>query len=292
MIDNNIHNVMDRIKTMLAQEKATRCCDYFQTKDCNFDVDESSRESIVVWYQQLSDALDLSPETIWIALSFFDRYLSSGEGKSKKALEDKHKFQVVAITAFYTAIKAYEPVEVAAIALGKICQDYYSIVKISSIEKDMLFTLHWRVSCPTSMEFVRHFVALLPERIHDSSILEDIIGTSLQHLNHAVTDFYFAFHTPSVVGACCLASTLIGTDVLSSSERRSFYLKLARIVDLIDVMEAQIKLLNGRPLCKPITVSNIILKSRSIIRSDSTLPHGRVAISSTPVAFIVAAPTA
>ena len=65
---------------------------------------------MVKWLQQVQSTLKLNPDTVWIAMSIFDRYLCSGRGGSVRALEDKCKFQLAAITAFYTAVKIHEPV--------------------------------------------------------------------------------------------------------------------------------------------------------------------------------------
>mmetsp|Transcript_29199 Transcript_29199/g.47928 ORF Transcript_29199/g.47928 Transcript_29199/m.47928 type:complete len:291 (-) Transcript_29199:109-981(-) len=275
MIDSNTANI---IEAMRAQEETIRCCNYFQRNACN-DIDESCRKSMVVWCQQVQKALKLNPETVWIAMSFFDRYLSSGKGKSQEALEDRYKFQLAAIAAFYTAIKICTHVKFDAATLAKLCQHYFAAADITSMEKDILFALDWRVSCPTPMEFVRYLLELLPEKIN-SSISESILEASQKYVDHTATDFYFTSCKPSVVGASCLASSLIGTDILSSSERRAFWLQLARITDLIDVMEAQIKLVEGRTLCKPITVSNVATRKPIISSKAAALSQSKTAIAS------------
>ena len=142
-----------------------------------------------------------------------------------------------------------------------------------------MFALDWRVSCPTPMEFAGHLLELLPENIH-SSISESLLEASQNYVDHTVTAFYLTFYKPSVVGASCVARSLTGTDILSSSERQAFWLQLARIIDLIDVMEAQDKLLEGRTLCKPITVSNVVTKKPSIASKVAALSQSKTAIAS------------
>lgn len=246
-------DVLGRIEAMRAQEDATNSCyNYFQGCTSKAGIDEECRKSMVQWCQKMQRALKLIPETAWISISFFDRYLSSGKGKSSQALQDRYKFQLAAITSFYTAVKIYEHVELNVATLAKLCRGYYAEADIISMEEDILFALDWRVACPTPMEFVRHLLELLPEKVKSS---DDLLEACEKHVHHTSTDFYFTFCKPSVVAASCLASTLTGTDILSSSERQAFWLHLAKITDLIDIMETQNKLLKGRTLCKPISVS-------------------------------------
>ena len=275
-------DILGRIEIMRAQEEATSpCYNYFQRSTTS--IDEECRKSITAWLQEMQRKLELSPETVWIATSFLDRYSSSGKGRSQEALDDKHKYQLAAISAFYTAIKIYERAELTVHKFAKYCQGYYEVEEITSMEEDILFALDWRVACPTPMDFVRHFIDLLPPEKMTSSISESLLEASQKHVDSTVTDIYFAFFKPSAVGAACLASSLTQADILSSSERKTFWLQLAKNTVLTDVMDAQNKLLRGHPLRKPKTASQVTesstttskeilaIKARKIKASDNTV---------------------
>ena len=77
MINDKRTDILARINAMLVQEvtTTTRCFNYFKHKSVN----ESFRESIVTWLQQVQSTLMLSPDTVWIEL-----YLCSGRGSSAK----------------------------------------------------------------------------------------------------------------------------------------------------------------------------------------------------------------
>lgn len=217
-------------------------------------------------------ALELSSETVWIATRFLDRYVSSGKGKSQEALDDRHKFQLAAITAFYTAVKIHEypVVKLDVVKLVKICKGYYEESEILFTEEDILSALDWRVTTPTPMEFVRVFIELLPERIASSSITSDrILEASQKFVDGTTTDFYFTFFKPSIIGAACLASSVAATKggILSSSERKAFWLQLAKTTDMIEVMEAQNRLLSGKTLSNPKKA-----KKSSITSNSATHP--------------------
>ena len=243
-------DAMCRIKAMVAQEKSIRCYNYFkqtavQEKE---EVDEFARKSMVVWSRQVGAALQLRPETVWVSTSLFDRYLSSGKGRSAEALGNRYQFQLAAITSFYLAVKIHEDkVEMSAETLAILCKNYYAVPDILSTEEDILFALDWRVATPTPMAFVRCLAELLPPTV-TPSMLKDLIKGTKQLVNETATDLYFAFCPPSVVGASCLVSALTTNDVLSPIDRHYFWLKLAKTIDIIDVMDTKSRLTEGQPI--------------------------------------------
>lgn len=100
----NDENNLACLKAMCSQEDAIATCNYLKLSPNNI-IDEKCRTAMVGWCQQIAMKLNLRPNTLWIAISFFDRYLSSGKGRSRAALRDKYVFQLAAITTFYIAVK-------------------------------------------------------------------------------------------------------------------------------------------------------------------------------------------
>ena len=114
------------------------------------------------------------------------------------------------------------------------------------MEEEVLFALNWRMAYPTPMEFVREYIKLLPdaELLHqqqhqhyDGALLQKAV---LERVAYSSSDMYFTFCSPSVVGVSALTSVLISGGLLSKTQRQDFYFLLARSVNLIDVMEAQV----------------------------------------------------
>lgn len=256
IINDTNDETLSVLAAMRSQEdEVSACYNYLQNSET--EIDYTCRKSMVTWCQQVQKALKLSPETVWIAISFFDRYLSSGKGKSSAALQDKYTFQLTVITCFYTAVKLYEDVELSVSTLAKLCKNYYKKNDIIESEEDILFALDFRLATPTAMDFIRHYMKLLPSEMITSSVMK----ACEEKVAYTSTDIYFTFCKPSVVGASCLASVLIGKDLLSSKQRQNFYLHLANTSDLIDIMEAQNKLVTGHT--KPVTVSKLTQTSSS-----------------------------
>ena len=106
MIANNLVEVLSRISAMQDQERTPKCCTANWTTKADI---QECRRLMVDWCFNVTDTLNLNWETVWIAMSYLDQYLSSGNGKSYEALEDSREFQLAAITAYYIAVKVYEP---------------------------------------------------------------------------------------------------------------------------------------------------------------------------------------
>ena len=242
---------LSTIDALRRQEDECQNCINFINLSTNNEIDETCRTSMVVYLQKIGKALKLSPETVWMAISFFDRYLSSGKGKSNDALQDKYQFQLVAISSFYIAVKLYEQVELSVGTLAKLCKGYYAESDIIDSEEDILFALDFRLATPTPVEFIRHYMHLLPSDIIDNK--KNLLKECEKRVEYTSTDIYFTFYKPSCVGASVLTSILLDQDVLSTStQRQTLYLKLAKMTDLIEVMECQKKLVTGKPVSKPL----------------------------------------
>ena len=175
------------------------------------------------------------------------RYLSSGRGNSQEVLKSKCKFQLAAITAFYTVAKIYKPIVLGMDTLVEICHGSYNKSDIVEMEKDILSALDWRVSGHTPMDFARYLLELLPEQVpsYDSDSLLEICQ---KHVDFAVTDIYFSCCTPSVVGISCLASSLTQSYSLSLSDKEAVWATLLELChfDLSpkEVIAAQQRLLS------------------------------------------------
>ena len=94
-VDDDAHHHDDTLACIQAmrrqEDEVSTCINYLQFS-YNKSVDVNSCTAMVTWCQQLQKKLKLSPETASFAISFFDRYLSSGKGKSRQTLQDKYQF--------------------------------------------------------------------------------------------------------------------------------------------------------------------------------------------------------
>ena len=224
MINLDKSDIMECITAMHLQEQKTpRCINYFQRTDV---VDESSRNAMVNWLCQISDALSLNRDTVGLAMSLLDRFLSTNTESAKKALADKHKFQLASITTYYIAVKVNEPVALGLDMLVKLCRGFYEQSAIMKMENDILFSLEWRISAPTPLDFMRHILALLP------STKECIVEQAEKHMVNASQDSSFSELSPSVVGAACVVISFRESKTKASSEQVALWDELCKSLEL------------------------------------------------------------
>ncbi|KAL7551251.1 hypothetical protein ACHAWF_014436 [Thalassiosira exigua] len=286
IIDDNMH-IAARLDAMRVQEDAVHSCHNYFRRSESKDIDEGCRASMVDWCRQVQAALDLHPETVCIATSFLDRYLSSERGRSREALEDRHRFQIAFITCFYVAIKILQPTELNVRELAaRLCQGYYDEEDVLSMERDILYALEGKLACPTPMEYVAHLLQLLPEL--DPSATVYLLETSQEYADRALPDFYFATSKPSVVGAGCLVSCLTEIDVLSSSERKSFWIKLGKMTDIVGIMYAQKKLLEGKSSSEDVAATKSGFKADKRSSSKAAQYSQKIAVASRDDHFLCA----
>ncbi|KAL7517871.1 hypothetical protein ACHAWX_002748 [Stephanocyclus meneghinianus] len=228
-VNFNAVNIVDSISAMHLQEKKTpRCSNYFQRSRV---VDESCRTAMVNWLFQISDALSLNRETVSLAISFLDRFLSSKTACSTQALEDRHKFQLAAITSYYIAVKIFEPVQLGVNMLVKLCRGFYEQSAILAMENDILFSLDWRVSSPTPLDFMRQMLELLS--FNEQSIVEN----ARIHMRNVTSDVHFSTFTPSVVGAACVAMSFRESNVIPSPGQLIFWEQICQELELNESKE-------------------------------------------------------
>lgn len=221
--DDRTNCVLDRINAMLSHEEtAARCSDYLTVH-----VDATDRRKMVEWCITVVDALDLSRETVGIAFSILDRYLSSGGGDSAAALQCKQTFQKAALASLYISVKLYEPGHQLGLELlVKLCRGIYSKSSIASAEMDILTALQWRVYTPfmSPIDYVRQFLDLIPECKGDAH--EIVIKNSIEYLITATSDIYFSTCETSHVALACLSGAMEDSLVLTSSEKHSLWQRL------------------------------------------------------------------
>lgn len=217
-------DIMECIAAMHLQEQKTpSCIDYFQRATA---VNEASRTAMLNWLCQISDALSLNRETVGFAMSLLDRYLSTNTDGAKQALADKHKFQLAAITSYYIAVKTNEPVQLGIDMLVKLCRGFYESSAILNMEKDILFSLEWRISAPTPLDFMRQILALLP------STERCIVKNAEVHMSNAAKDSHFSMFAPSMVGASCVAMAFRESTISASSEQIALWDQICKSLEL------------------------------------------------------------
>lgn len=265
-----IYEILSCIDAMRSQEGNTkRSHDYFLR---SHPVNAQSRKAMIKWCNTVADTLSLHRETVIIAFSYLDRYLSSGNGNSSQVVENRHKFQLAAVACYFIAVKLHESAQVGVDLFVKLCRNVYSAEDIFSMEKEILFSLEWKVSGPTPLDFARYLLELLPESVQ-SSHAEYILQNAEKHLEYATSEMFFSSYNPSIVGICCIISALKDTEILSSEEQNLFLEQLSKELALDfrspEVIDVQLQMLSPTTPREKVSM----VESRKMSVSNSSLSN-------------------
>lgn len=235
------------------QENTPRCQNYFTSGS---EIDESCRLAMVEWLTTVAATLDFASDTVWIAMSLFDRFASCKK-TTGCALKTKKSFQLAAIVAFYTAAKIYEPLTIGVDTIVVMCRGTYTEKDIESMERDLLNTLEWRVSSPQPIDFVRQILKIIP----DSKAANILEKSARAQLCRRIREVRFSCCKPSVLAVRCLDSAITETNVLPSKDIQTFWSQLAETLNLdlesMDIVESRQRLLGkGGPLKPSFSRSN------------------------------------
>ena len=211
-------DIADRLETMLQQERdpTYHCTDYLNSCRSQGDdvpspsfsggkkpVDEVCRAKMIQWMYQLVDFFSISRESVWIAVSYLDRFVSSSNSRSRQALNDRNEYQLAAMTALYIAIKLHEPVVISTSLLSKTSREKYRKEEFEQMEVEMLVTLKWRMSAPTCLEYAQMFLSLLPPMQRGKSVAA-ILGFVRYRIEQSVKCYDLTRSMPSVVAIACI----------------------------------------------------------------------------------------
>jgi len=244
-------DVPDRISIMLIQEENEYgCFDYLAANEAirrkaAKPVDADCRVKMCEWCYQVVDFCKFRRETVGIGMSYLDRYMCSKKGK--KALGDRKEYQLVAMTCLYIAIKLHEPLEMETSLLADLSRGCYTEMEFANMEQCILEAIEWRVSGPTPLAFVLHFISFIPDII-SSAVVEAIFDYARYQTELAIGDHHFVKSKPSVVGMAALLNALEGIDTALVPDRIQQRL-IASIVmytdmDIEEVERIQMRLSN------------------------------------------------
>ncbi len=259
---------MNRIEAMRSQEESIALIHNYFSK--SHPVDVGSRSAMANWCDQIADTMSFSRETVGIAMSYLDRYLSSGKGQSGNSLQNKDRFQLAAIASFYLAIKLNEPIVMGIDYMSRMTRGLYSEEEIAAMERDILFSLDWRMFSPTPFDFLRHLMELLPESVHPS-FAEDMLRSAEVKMEFAKSDVFFSSYKPSIVGVGCIMSAMSETKNLTQMELKGFCVRISTAMHYeqlpAGVLDVQQRfLMNSKPL------ESIVEKTCNTIEEGSFSP--------------------
>jgi len=180
---------------------------------------------MIEWCFQVTDFADFSRDTVIIAISYLDRFMSSGTPRAREVLQDRKEYQLATMTALYTAIKIHEPKLINMSLLAELSRGIYCEQDFKRMEVDLLSSLTWRLAGPTAITFLEHYIALLS--LKNSGIPIVAVSQNAHYqIELSVIDYGHVGTTPSKAAAAALVRSI--KTVTASTElasRRSKALK-------------------------------------------------------------------
>ena len=291
---------METIQAMRVQEeRGYRCRDYLYQDD-DYDqsidfgpqnayvddtdalpVDEDCRQKMANWCYSVVDYCGFSRDTVAVAMSYLDRYLTAQT--SNTIIQDRKQFQLVAMTCLYTAVKVHESEAMEPQLVASMSNGMYTPEQIVQTESSILFALQFRMNPPTSLSFVRQFMALLDGVMDDRERRASIELAKFQ-CELAVNDYELCAQVPaSSVAFAALANALHCTNSCSHQIQHNYLNTLAKIADVDIINSAQVINVQER-LCRAVEqsskdASHLVPKTNKQ-RSTTTPPPTATALSS------------
>ena len=97
---------------------------------------------MVLWCYSVIDYVSFNRETVLIAISYLDRFISTRSERARLVVKDRREYQLAAMTSLYMAIKLFEPKKINMECLAELSRGSYTSSDLSGMEADMLFVLN------------------------------------------------------------------------------------------------------------------------------------------------------
>lgn len=171
------------------------------------------RGKMVEWYYSIAEVYHFSKESVEVAISILDRYVTI----NTELIFDSKKYKTACMACFYISSKIHEAQCLTPRQMSILGRGACTPQDIEKLELDILSSIQWRVNPPTSISFARTLLELVPlDRIPDrTSILEAVE----KQIKLAAADRNFMANQASFLGFAALINAI--QDALGSS--RYFY---------------------------------------------------------------------
>jgi hypothetical protein len=157
---------------MFHQESTTYKSFDYMNSEAEIAVCPSDRESLCIWgYSVIAHCRGIDRSVVAVAISYFDRFLSSSDPSARQALNHTVKFQLVFVASLIIAL-VHSGLNVGANFISDVlCDDLYSAKDITDTENKILRALNWHLNGPTPRDFIGGFLEVIPYRkphdVHD-----------------------------------------------------------------------------------------------------------------------------
>ena len=201
----------------------------------HIEIDEECRSKMATWCFQVAKFCKFQPESIEIALSCLDRFLTTEQGTA--ALQDRSTYQLASMVCLYTAVKVHESTAISPAIVSTLARDAYTPSQVEEMERTILTALEWRVHPPTMASFARLGVDLISQRTEltekQRSMVTDLCSYQLEV---AVKEYRFITVDRSIVAYCAVMNSLDAVGVPVSRELGTALAQVMQLHNCHDVV--------------------------------------------------------
>ncbi|KAM0859189.1 hypothetical protein ACQ4PT_047357 [Festuca glaucescens] len=156
------------------------------------DIDTSMRAVLTDWLVEVTEEYRLVPETLYLTVSYIDRYLSHKE-------ISRHKLQLLGVSCLLIAAKHEEICPPQVEELCYITDNTYIKDEVLQMEASILSCLKFEMTAPTAKCFLRRFL-LVSQVCHEGSALHlEFLASYISELS--LLEYSLLCYVPSLIAA-------------------------------------------------------------------------------------------
>ncbi|CAK8568334.1 unnamed protein product [Lathyrus sativus] len=181
-------DISDYLRTM--EEKRRPAVDYMD--DVQRFITANMRGTLVDWLVEVADEYKLLQETLHLAVSYIDRFLSIHS-------INRSNLQLLGVSAMLIASKYEEITPPKAVDFCQITDNTYELPEVLEMEAHILKSLNFEMGNPNVTTFLKRFVTIASENRKTSNLQFEHLCNYLADLS--LLDYECIQFLPSVVAA-------------------------------------------------------------------------------------------
>ncbi|WCJ17847.1 Cyclin-A3-1 [Euphorbia peplus] len=175
----------------LEMEEKRRCLANYMTS-VQTDISVKMREILVDWLVEVAEEYKLVSDTLYLTVSYVDRYLSS-------QVLSRNKLQLLGVSCMHIASK-YEEISPPNVEdFCYITDNTYSKEEVVCMEKEVLEFLKYEMGSPTIKNFLRILTKAAQENCKSTNLPFEFLSCYLAELS--LLDYRCLGFSPSVIAA-------------------------------------------------------------------------------------------
>lgn len=170
------------------------------------DITPNMRGILVDWLVEVSEEYKLVPDTLYLTVSYIDRYLSANP-------TSRHKLQLLGVSCMLIASKYEEVCPPHVEEFCYITDNTYTREEMLSMERKILTFLNFEMTMPTIKSFLRRFVRASQAGNKAPTLHMEFLANYLAELT--LMECSFLQYLPSLIGASTVFLSRLTLDFIT-----------------------------------------------------------------------------